>query len=317
MDRETRNNALYFLVSMFEQNEKGLTLKEIQHNWKCWSQNYDHTPLAPATFKRYRKIILNKVGINIQYVNNVYKIVSVKSRGENTIREWGISVQAINCRMQSCETISDRILLEPLPSSKFLDHILLSLKNNNVIEIDYREYGSLTCEVISIEPYCIKTYHNRWYILGKRKDNELKTFCMDRIEGVKVTDETFHIDPHFNAKDFFSEYFAVRLERSVPMERVILRAHENERYILDRQPIHPSQKKRSESDKYWDFEYHLRPTFDFVSYLESQGRFLEVKEPQWLRRELNRVHIAALEQNKTNDLCLKYNPNALSVETGM
>lgn len=163
-----------------------------------------------------------------------------------------------------------------------------------MIEIVYQEYDAAEGKSITIKPYCLKTYHQRWYVLGKLIDGTLNVYGLDRVNKVTKTKESFTIDPDFDAEEFFSEYYGVRLDKDVKVERVVLRARLNERFILEKQPVHHTQNKIGEGENYADFELTLRPTFDFVTYLESQGRFIEVLEPQWLRKELVRVHSEAI-----------------------
>lgn len=286
-----------FLINLLQRNKNGLTFNQIANEWQRANLNGDNKPLTKATFKR-RLADIQSV-CQVKYVNRVYKIISEQIPDNNRLREWGMNVLAIEAKLRDCEDMSDRILLEPFPSAgDFLDHILLAMKDFSIINIVYREYGSFTSTEVTIEPYCLKTYHNRWYLLGRCQNAEFHIYCLDRIEHIGITTNKFSIPSTFDAKEYFSEYYAVRLDNDVPIQRVILRAHENERFILDRQKIHESQKLRCEGDGYYDFEYRLRPTFDFVSYLESQGRFIEVIEPLWLRKELLRVHREAMERNR-------------------
>ena len=286
-----------FIIDPLQRNRNGLTFKQIANEWLRANVNGDNKPLTKPTFKR-RLADIQSV-CQVKYVNRVYKIISARIPDNNRLREWGMNVLAIEAKLRDCEDMSDRILLEPFPSAgDFLDHILLAMKDFSIINIVYREYGSFTSTEVTIEPYCLKTYHNRWYLLGRCQNSEFHIYCLDRIEHIGITTNKFNIPSTFDAKEFFTEYYAVRLDNDVPIQRVILRAHENERFILDRQKIHESQKLRYEGDGYYDFEYRLRPTFDFVSYLESQGRFIEVIEPLWLRKELLRVHREAMERNK-------------------
>lgn len=290
-----------FLITLLERNPHGLTFKEIAREWQRANMNGDNKPLTISTFKR-RLTDIQSI-CQVKYVNRVYKIISSHIPDTNRLREWGISIQAIKAKLRDCEDLSNRILLEPLPSGDdYLEHIILAMKDFNVINIVYREYGKLSPDEITLEPYCLKTYHNRWYLLGRCQDDRFRIYCLDRIEYVGITTNKFIIPSTFNEDQYFSEFYTVRLDSDVPIQRVILRAHENERFILDRQPIHTSQKLRSKGENYYDFEYRIRPTFDFVSYLESQGRFIEVLEPIELRKELLRVHREAIEQNKITEL---------------
>lgn len=49
------------------------------------------------------------------------------------------------------------------------------MNNNQMIEICYKEYDAQEGVIIAIEPYCLKTYHHRWYVLGRLTDGTLRT----------------------------------------------------------------------------------------------------------------------------------------------
>ena len=50
--------------------------------------------------------------------------------------------------------------------------------------------------------------------------------------------------------------------------------------------LHASQKELASTEEYADFEYYLRPTFDFKQELLAQGDEVEVLEPAELRQEM-------------------------------
>ena len=51
-------------------------------------------------------------------------------------------------------------------------------------------------------------------------------------------------------------------------------------------PLHASQKELKSTTEYADFEYYLRPTFDFRQKLLSQGDEVEVLGPKEFREEI-------------------------------
>lgn len=289
-----------WIIDTLTKHRHGLTYKEISDLWDRSARYSFDKELPNSTFRKYVNDI-NQRGIckiDCGQGNNIYKIVKFDVGYIKQFERWLLDSFALSCKLDNAEAISDRILLEPLPTSYYIDGVIYAMRHNKLIEIEYKEYGADKAEILHIEPYCIKTYHNRWYILGKRS-SELKVYCLDRVENLEpVSGSTFTINPDFDAEEYFAEYYGVRLDKDVKVERVVLRAHLNERFILERQPIHHSQKLIARGDNYADFELTLRPTFDFVTYLESQGRFIEVLEPQWLRKELVRVHSEAIERNK-------------------
>ena len=54
-------------------------------------------------------------------------------------------------------------------------------------------------------------------------------------------------------------------------------------------PLHASQRELASTEEYADFEYNLRPTFDFKQELLAQGDEVEVLEPAEFRKEMKDI----------------------------
>ena len=54
-------------------------------------------------------------------------------------------------------------------------------------------------------------------------------------------------------------------------------------------PLHASQKELASTEEYADFEYNLRPTFDFKQELLAQGDEVVVLEPAEFRQEMKNI----------------------------
>jgi predicted DNA-binding transcriptional regulator YafY len=80
------------------------------------------------------------------------------------------------------------------------------------------------------------------------------------------------------------------------MERILVRAYQNERYYLRDLPMHHSQKLMNEGEDYADYEYNLCPTLDFFGYLLSRGSYIKVLEPQWVADKIRNMHLEALKR---------------------
>ena len=73
------------------------------------------------------------------------------------------------------------------------------------------------------------------------------------------------------------------------VERIVVRAYQPLMHYLRTLPLHHSQKELQSTPEYADFEYHLRPTFDFLQELFSQINEIEVLEPASLRKEIKEL----------------------------
>ena len=121
-------------------------------------------------------------------------------------------------------------------------------------------------------------------------------YSFDRIQEISLTDVKFEIRDDFDAQDYFSECFGVVAGDGTPAERIILRAYGKQRYYLHDLPLHHSQKAIGQGENYTDFEYYVRPTYDFCSHILSLGNQLKVIYPQSLADKLCLMMADALKR---------------------
>jgi len=69
-------------------------------------------------------------------------------------------------------------------------------------------------------------------------------------------------------------------------QKIVIRAYYPFINYLRTLPIHHSQKELASTSEYADFEFYLRPTFDFRQELFSQSNEVEVLEPITLRQDM-------------------------------
>ena len=208
---------------------------------------------------------------------------------EGELNKWLLdSFSTINTLSQSI-TLKNRILVEEIPSSKdFLKDIIGAMRDNKIIELTYKGFQRHHACTFPIEPYCLKMFQKRWYILTHSiNDDEIRLYAMDRIESASVTDTCFTLPKDFDAKSYFASFFGIVLDKDIKEEKIVLRADRYHQHYLRTLPLHPSQREIYTSDEYADFELHLRPTYDFCMELLKVGAMIEVLEPQSLRHQLH------------------------------
>ena len=277
---------------------KRISLSEINAKW-IRTEMSEGVEIARTTFNRHKDAIEEMFGIIIDCDRRggyKYFIANEEVLAESTVQNWMLSTISVNNVISESLSLQHRILLENIPSEKgYLQQIIEAMKKNQRIAIQYKRYRSPSSNRFSIDPYCIKLFRQRWYVLGHFTNGNFGTFSFDRIENIEILDEKFKIDKNFEAKEFFSECFGIVQGVDVPAERVVLRAHTDEYYYVRDLPLHHSQKEIARGDDYADFEYYLRPTSDFIAHLLSRSSQIQVIEPEWLADEVYEMHMDAIK----------------------
>lgn len=277
-----------------------LTLSDIRDLWLN-SAISDGVPLSRTTFNRHRDEIEDIFGIRIicsRKKGNLYMIENADSLDNHSVENWMANTISINNIIAENRSVSDRILLEAIPSEgETLQTAIEAMKEGHKFEFDYKKYYSPESKHYSIEPYCVKLYHRRWYLLGRYShDKDFRLFAFDRISNAHKSSDKFKIDKTFNVSDYFNECFGVVLNTSVPVQKVIVRAYINERYYLRDLPLHPSQRLVGEGDGYFDYEVTLRPTEDFLGYLLSRSNFVKIISPVSLANQLKEMALSIVKR---------------------
>ena len=280
-----------------------ISLGEINRKWVQTDMS-GGVEIARSTFNRHKDAIEDIFGIYIDCDRkNGYKyyIGNANVLSEESIQNWMLSTLSVNHVISESLSLQKRILLEPIPSANgYLELIIDAMKRKRIISIFYCKYGSEEANEFLIEPYCIKLYHRRWYMLGRYETGRFSVFSFDRIKELTITREIFELDDTFDAEDYFSEcYGVVRIEET-PVERIVLRAYGDECHYLRDLPIHHSQKEIDCGDGYADFECYVRPTLDFCGHILSRGSRLQVLRPESLANKVRRIITDTLKNYEQN-----------------
>lgn len=312
MNVQTKFKEYIWLVNTIRKSRR-ITLSEINEKW-VETEMSGGVELARSTFNRHKDAIEEIFGIFIDCDRkNGYKyfIGNKEVLDEDSIQSWMMSTLSVSNMVSESLSLQDRILLSPIPvEGDWLKTILEAMKKSIQISMYYRKYGSHEPRQLTMEPYCLKLFKQRWYVLGhfhrdateeKEERDYFGIFSFDRIMSLDLTDKKFKIDPTFDAKAYFSEYYGVLIDDATPVERIVLRAYDYERYYLRDLPIHTSQQEIGRGENFVDFALEMRPTVDFSTHLISRGTQLRVLSPQWLADEIRNMHKESYEMYSADE----------------
>lgn len=248
--------------------------------------------LPKRTFDNWRAVIGDMFGIDISNENSGryrYYIENEEDINENGIRSWLYNAFSVSNALANSQSIKDRILLEYIPSGQeYLHPIISAMKDNRVLNITYHSYWKDVESNFDVQPYCVKLFRQRWYMVAKSTyyDEGPRIYSLDRIRELNMKDETFVMPKDWNAEDYFNGCFGIIADQSVEKQIVKLKATAIQaKYIRDLK-IHESQKEIERNEEYSIFTFNIRPQFDFQQEILKNGEEVEVLEPQWLREEI-------------------------------
>lgn len=275
-------------------NSSPLTIDEINMLWEdCPLSN---GPIPLRTFHEQRKGIKEMFGVEIvcdRSHGNVYYVKNPEVLDKQKVAKWLLHKYSIPQDFATFNSMKDRILLEEIPlGTSFLDDIIEAMQKNVELQVDYQRYENeqdeYNLQEFHIQPYALKVFNRRWYLLGfiKEKDG-LRTIALDRILALKVLTKSFTLPEYFDARKYFANVVGIYTNPDLSVVNVKIRAYGVQAEYLRSMPLHKTQSEvRSKHGEFAEFTYRLCETPEFISQLLAMGDRVEVLEPQALRDEI-------------------------------
>ena len=281
-----------------------ITFDELNEKWQMKEES-EGMALSRTTFNRHRDAILDMFGVIIECDRKDgyrYYIYNKEVLSENSVANWLYSTLSVGNMLDENVGVQNRILLESIPSGNIkLNEIIKAMRESRKLMLTYRRYGAAAANSFAVDPYCVKLFKRRWYVLCKMSHGSLAPFSLDRILEVSMLKEKFTIDPDFDAEEYFGECYGIVVGDGTKPERIVLRAYGYEPYYMRDLPLHHSQIELQTTEDYTDFELTLRPTSDFKAHLMSRGQWVEVLSPEWLAEDIQNWLQAAIDRYKNKE----------------
>lgn len=313
---------IWLLNLVYDAGSYGISREEINRRWHDCIYNDNHEPeISRKTFYNYKCEIESLFGITLD-VSRVdghfrYRIAEEDSLQRSQVNRLLLNSLSINEAVSSGGELSDRILLEDIPSAggAALSTILQALRTNRALHIVHKSFKPDAQPVESlVYPICLKLREQRWYMLAwKPADSGARVYGLDRIGECTVLEEEFDakqvarlaLSGRRDAvpEDYFRDYYGVLIDDEVPLMDVRVRVYTQQYVRFFRSlPLHSSQVEvntvtaddsgpvppghvlgqssyQMSDSAYSDFTYHIHPTIDFTRKLLSYGQFVKVLSP--------------------------------------
>jgi hypothetical protein len=297
-----------WILSKLYENPKGLTYKEFAYEWERTELNSLKTNLPKRTFADCLRAIEEAFDIEISSdARNGYRyrIVNREWLEKDNVKDWLLSAFAVNGLLQDSKGLRDRVMYEEIPSgNEYLLKILGAMKKDNVIRISYQDFYDTAPHEIDLEPYCVRVFRQRWYVIGVMRNipdweeasemtnqGNIRRYALDRIKYLEVTDETFKMPVHFSAESYFANAFGIIVEpEKYKVERIRLKVTDinHRRQYIRSLPLHDSQREVERYDDYSIFELQVMPAYDFIQQILAMSNEVEVLSPENVREEIAR-----------------------------
>ncbi|MCM1319000.1 MAG: WYL domain-containing protein [Muribaculaceae bacterium] len=259
-----------------------ITRQELSNLWQR-SSHGDGNPIPHRSFFAYRREIERLFGIEIKCDNAYqYYIENVDGEGKKDFRNWMLDSYALRHAMSDVRDVSDRIVVEKVPSARrHLSPFINAIRENKLVCFTYNGYTRpLPQDGITLKPFFLRLFKQRWYIIGQRRDGSVRTYALDRITNLVTLTDTFNPDEVPDPEAFFGDIYGITYSHA-EARKVKLKVKPYYANYLRGLPLHHSQQEDIFSDCSF-FTYQLRITPDLVREIIAMGPEVTVLEPRSL-----------------------------------
>ncbi len=294
-----------WLVDNLRQSPK--TLKEIQDAWRQSSANTDAHALTERTFNRYRldAEIMMDVDIECDKSDGYrYKVIVPDENLRSGATEWMMSAFRISNLSADVRNRQNIMLESPPPAAHLLHTIVEALDEEFSLRFRYKSHYHPSAREMELIPAFVRLYKQRWYVIGKIKDQEREITCaFERISHAEVVREKAVLSASWKKKlsphRYFEHCFGI-IRQHEPIQIRFRAFYPQDAYIRD-VPLHSSQQIIAQRDDYTDYEIYVRPTYDLKQEFLWHRDKLAILSPESFRQDMIKVLKSTLAGYETGE----------------
>ena len=265
------------------------------------------TGISKRTFQRDIQEIESLFGIDIDYStkDNGY-FINPNNMENSQFHRLMEAFDLINS-LNLAEDLAPIIFLEKRKpaGTENLSELIHSIKKKIIIKFSYHKYWEDEISERYVQPYALKEFKNRWYLLGKdSKDGKIKSFGLDRMTDLNITGNYFKPTIDFNIENMYRYCFGIINSDDKLPEEIILSFDPHQGNYIKSLPLHETQQILVDNEKELRIHLKLFITHDFVMELLAHGKTVTVIQPQILIDDLKDNYQIVLNkyQNKRRNI---------------
>ena len=138
-----------------------------------------------------------------------------------------------------------------------------------------------------------------WYLLAISPDskNKWKTFALDRISELIITDDYFVKEETSTAEKFFDNVIGISYSEE-KTEKILIRISGQLKNYITINPIHNSQKILKEHKDFIEIELKVVPNPEFYAKICQYLPMVSIKTPKSIVKKFNKILKEALDLQK-------------------
>jgi len=247
---------------------------------------------SKRTLQRDIREIKNVFGIDIEYSkpNRGYFISQTETENMNFQR----MIEAFDMfnSLNLAQDLTPFILLENRrpQGTENLYGLIHAIKNKLQVSFVYQKFWEEEKTNRKVEPYAMKEFKNRWYLLAKDcKDNQVKSFALDRLTEFNISTRNFILPKSTNIEETYRYCFGIISPNDEVPQEIILSFNPIQGKYIKTLPLHHTQEILLDNEKEVQIKLKLCITHDLIMELLSFGNNLKVLKPVRLVKAIKKL----------------------------
>ncbi len=254
--------------------------------------------IAKRTFQRD----LNEIRtiFNVDIKNNSFHKYYIANDGEQDINNRMLEAFDTFNALNLSDRLSKYIHFEKRKphGTENLYGLLHAIKNRLQIHFSYQKFWDEKSEKRTVEPYAIKEFRSRWYVIAKDlKDEKIKSFALDRLANFSITKKIFKYPKDYNVEESYKYCFGIiSPDNGKEPEEIILSFTLFQGKYIKSLPLHETQQIILDTQNELKIKLKMYITLDFIIELLSLGENVKVLKPKSLIKEIKLRQEKAFKQ---------------------
>lgn len=170
-----------------------------------------------------------------------------------------------------------------------------AINYKKVLFVSYQPYENEKPLELTLHPYYLKQYNNRWFLFGYNPENGKYDWnlAIDRIVEIKEIKSKFQKNTEIDWAEYFEDFIGVTKPEDAKVEKITLSFYGKTAKYMESKPIHGSQKIKWIDAKTLEVNLELMINYELERFILSYADSVKVILPKKLETIINKRLVAA------------------------
>jgi len=177
-----------------------------------------------------------------------------------------------------------------LKGMEYLGRLYNAIHYKKILLISYQPFNASAPTDITIHPYYLKQYNNRWFLFGYNPEYAKYDWniALDRIVSLKEVEGEFHHNEEINWAEYFDDIIGVTKPEEANVENVVLQFYGKTGKYVATKPLHGSQKTKWLDENTFEVRLQIIINYELERLILSYAESAAVIQPKSLADTLKK-----------------------------